>query len=77
MLIRVCLRGNTNRLRELIKKHGQVWNLDDVTNMPCFAGNLGFRITNQTNTHTRNVRKEDIEILDITEYNRVYVAESV
>lgn len=61
--MQITLKGNTNRLRQLIKQHGNTWWSDGVLkNMPCFNGELGISITSLDKKHTRNIRfPQDVE----------------
>ena len=58
------LKGNTARLRQLIKEHGSLWVIHshDPEPMQCFNGELGVQICSFEGSHLRNVRLTDLDI---------------
>ena len=59
-LFTIELLPNSNKLRELIKNHGNLWQTDsDPSLMPCFNGQLGIRVKSHIDQHVRNIRIED------------------
>ena len=56
------LLGNTKRLKQLIKEHGDRWVVHSFNPEPmqCFDGALGVQICTFEGSHLRNVRLEDI-----------------
>ena len=55
---------NSARLKQLIKEHGQFWQVPNSPAKPmqCFNGDLGFPITSENGKHFRNIRATDIKI---------------
>lgn len=51
----ITIEPNTNRLRQLVRDHGDVWN--EITSFPmsCFNGGLGVQIMSLDMQHIRNV----------------------
>jgi hypothetical protein len=61
----VTLTPNTNRLRQLVRDHGDVWlKVGPTWNMPCFNGELGVQIKSMDGSHIRNV---PLDVVDIEE----------
>jgi hypothetical protein len=62
----VKLKPNTNRLRQLCRDHGDVWDTDPIAGawlMPCFKGELGITIISKDKSHHRNVPFSICEVL--------------
>lgn len=52
----IRIRPNTNRLRQLVRDHGDIWIMEgDPRPMPCFDGHTGAAVRTIDNTHSRNV----------------------
>jgi hypothetical protein len=61
---RAKLLGNSKRLKQLIKEHGDVWVVHHTEAVPmqCFDGGMGVFISCLTAKHSRNVRLTDLDI---------------
>lgn len=61
---RAKLKGNTARLRQLIKEHGDEWIVHHSESVPmqCFNGDHGAFISSIDAKHSRNVRITDLEL---------------
>ena len=61
--VTVQLKPTNNRLRQLIRDHGDIWIPEGYpVSMQCFNGARGVTIKSLDGTHIRNVRyNEDIE----------------
>lgn len=61
---RAKLLGNTKRLKQLIKTHGDVWIVHHTEAVPmqCFNDDLGVFISSLDALHSRNVRLTDLDI---------------
>lgn len=63
----VILLPNTKRLKQLIKEHGEVWQITgNPEPMQCFNNDMGIAIQSivddiNVREHSRNVRLTDIE----------------
>ena len=54
----VRITPNTNRLRQLVQDHGDIWEANVIAgphNMACFNNQPGLNITSPDGTHNRNV----------------------
>jgi len=58
------LLPNTARLKQLIREHGDIWEIEHGPEpMQCFNNDNGFGIRSKDGRHFRNVRPDDIEDL--------------
>jgi|TARA_R110000822_G_scaffold117536_1_gene249828 hypothetical protein len=68
--VKVHITPDTNRLRQLVRDHGDLWIANTTAGphaMPCFNGALGLNITSPDGTHNRNVPMDIIKILGTEE----------
>lgn len=55
----VILLPVNKRIKQLIRAHGDVWEVMWSCRMPCFDGSLGLAVRSLDGTHERNVRASD------------------
>lgn len=61
----VKITPNTNRLRQLVRDHGDVWLvLKDARPMVCFNGQLGLLVESLDGEHIRNVQASIAEVVE-------------
>jgi len=54
--MKVKIKPNTNRLRQLVRDHGDIWTIiSGPHNMVCFNGQPGFNVDSLDETHNRNI----------------------
>lgn len=71
MISKVKMLPKNNRLRQLIKDHGEIWEVDVKSgphHMLCFNGQLGLAIKSLNVTkghrdHHRNILMSDVEVI--------------
>lgn len=57
----ITLLPNTNRLRQLIKDHGNQWVMIRGMSCACFGGQIGIEIQSLDESHIRWVKITDTE----------------
>ena len=63
--VKVKITPNTNRLRQLVRDHGDLWVANTKSGpsfMLCFDGAIGLNITSPDGTHNRNVPMDIVTV---------------
>lgn len=64
--MKAILKPVSNRLRQLIKQHGAVWNVLDTAHVQCFEA-VGVLAGSPDGSHSRWVKLDDLTFIDSTE----------